>query len=199
MNRKLEEFVSKCETCNTFQPAPQKEPLICNELPQQPWEKIACDIITYPQIPVHGRLLLGLLQDRWTEQDKDRSCSHWKDEETFRHPWNSRYIPEWQISAFAAMYDFEYIISSPIIRRVTGKWTCSEHIQEFDEESCQYQLRFSACPTLLAEYPNWRCEKITCTANVRKAYQSTVTDLERTLGTPFTQRCQREKAAKEKS
>jgi len=36
MNRELEEFISKCETCNTFQPAQQKEPLICHEVPQRP-------------------------------------------------------------------------------------------------------------------------------------------------------------------
>lgn len=46
MNRQLEEFISKCETCNTFQPAHQKEPLICHKIPQCPWEKIGCDIFT---------------------------------------------------------------------------------------------------------------------------------------------------------
>ena len=46
MNRQLEEFISKCETCNTFQPAQEKEPLICHEIPQRPWEKIGCDIFT---------------------------------------------------------------------------------------------------------------------------------------------------------
>ena len=29
MNRELTEFISKCETCNTFQPMQQKQPLIC--------------------------------------------------------------------------------------------------------------------------------------------------------------------------
>ena len=47
MNRELEDFISKCETCNTFQPAQPKEPLIFHEIPQRPWEKIGCDIFTF--------------------------------------------------------------------------------------------------------------------------------------------------------
>ena len=43
----MKEFISKCETCNTFQPAQQKEPLICYESPQHPWEKIGCDFFTF--------------------------------------------------------------------------------------------------------------------------------------------------------
>ena len=47
MNRELEDFISKCETCNIFQPAQPKEPLICHDIPQRPWEKIGCDIFTF--------------------------------------------------------------------------------------------------------------------------------------------------------
>lgn len=47
MNREVTEFISKCETCNTFQSAQQKEFLICHETPQHPWEKIGCDIFTF--------------------------------------------------------------------------------------------------------------------------------------------------------
>ena len=46
MNRELTEFISKCETCNTFQPMQQKQPLICHEVPSCPWEKIGCDLFT---------------------------------------------------------------------------------------------------------------------------------------------------------
>ena len=47
MNREVAEFISKWETCNTFQSAQQKEPLICHETPQHPWEKIGRVIFTF--------------------------------------------------------------------------------------------------------------------------------------------------------
>ena len=50
MNRELEDFISKCETYNTFQPAQLKEPLICHDIQQRPWEKIGCDIFTFENL-----------------------------------------------------------------------------------------------------------------------------------------------------
>ena len=47
MNREQEEFISKCETCHTFQTSQQKEPLICHEVSQCSWENVGCDIFTY--------------------------------------------------------------------------------------------------------------------------------------------------------
>ena len=76
---------------------------------------------------------------------------------------------------------------------------CSKDIQEFDEESCQYQLRFPACPTGLAEHSNWRYAEFTRTANVWQAHPNPAADFKRTPGTPASQRCEREKAAKERS
>ena len=53
MNRELEDFISKCETCNTFQPAQPKEPFICHDIPQRPWERIGCDIFTFNNSFIH--------------------------------------------------------------------------------------------------------------------------------------------------
>ena len=45
MNKDLEDYISKCETCNTYLSSQQKETLICH-VPHRPWEKVGCDIFT---------------------------------------------------------------------------------------------------------------------------------------------------------
>ena len=100
INKELEDFISKCETCNTFQAAHPKEPLICHDITQRPWVKITCDIFAFN----HRDYLCTvdyfskLFRHRWATQGKNKSCSDWKIEEMLCHPWNPRYIPQWQWS-----------------------------------------------------------------------------------------------------
>ena len=123
MNRELEDFISKCETCNTFQPAQPKEPLICHDIPQRPWEKIGCDIFTfnnrdylctvdyfsdYFEIDeLHkaktGAVVIGKLKKRFATHGTP---------DTF-HSDNSPPFNSHEFSAFAAMYEFEHVTSSP--------------------------------------------------------------------------------------
>ena len=131
MNRELEEFISKCETCNTFQPAQQKEALICHEVPQRPWEKVGCDIFTcnnrdylctvdyfsdYFEIDeLHkaktGAVVIGKVKKRFaTHGVPDTSHSD------NGLPFNSN-----EFSAFAAIYEFEHVTSSPEYPQSNGK------------------------------------------------------------------------------
>ena len=131
MNRELEDFISKCETCNTFQPAQPKEPLICHDIPQRPWEKIGCDIFTFNNRDylctvdyfsdyfevdeLHkaktGVALIGKLKKRFATHGIP---------DTFHSdngpPFNSN-----EFSAFASMYEFENITSSPEYSQSNGK------------------------------------------------------------------------------
>ena len=47
MNVDIEDFVKKCSACNTFQRGQQKEPLISTEIPDLPWQHIACDVFEH--------------------------------------------------------------------------------------------------------------------------------------------------------
>ena len=131
INRELEEFISKCETCNTFQPAQQKERLICHELPQRPWEKIGCDIFTFHnceylctvdyysdyfeiyelQKAKTGAVVIGKL--------KKRVATHGIPD--IFHSDNGLPFNSNEFSAFAAMYEFEHITSSPEYPQSNGK------------------------------------------------------------------------------
>ncbi|XP_035224276.1 uncharacterized protein K02A2.6-like [Stegodyphus dumicola] len=43
INKDVEEYVSKCAICQKYQQANQKEVLLDCDLPQRPWQKVACD------------------------------------------------------------------------------------------------------------------------------------------------------------
>lgn len=131
MNTELIVFISKCETCNTFQPAQQREPLICHGVPQRPWKKIGCDIFTFNnrkyvstvdyysdyfevdelQKAKTGAAVIGKLKKRFV------TC---RIPDTIHSdngpPFNSN-----EFSAFATMYGFEHATSSPKYPQRNGK------------------------------------------------------------------------------
>ncbi|XP_022797523.1 uncharacterized protein K02A2.6-like [Stylophora pistillata] len=131
MNREVTEFISKCETCNTFQSAQQKEPLICYEIPQHPWEKIGCDIFTFNNQDYlctvdyfsdyfeidelrkskTGATVIGKLKKRFATHGIP---------DTF-HSDNGPPFSSNEFSAFAAMYEFEHVTSSPEYPQSNGK------------------------------------------------------------------------------
>ena len=46
MSKDIADVISKCEVCLTLHASQQKEPLMCHEVPQRPWQKLAADIMT---------------------------------------------------------------------------------------------------------------------------------------------------------
>ena len=64
MNRELEQFISKCETCITCQPAQQREPLICHSLTTLPGKKLAA---TYSH-PITATICVQLTITRITSR-----------------------------------------------------------------------------------------------------------------------------------
>ena len=131
MTREVTEFISKCETCNTFQSSQQKESLICHETSQHPWEKIGCDIFTfnnqdylctvdyfsdYFEIDeLHksktGATVIGKLKKRFTTHGIP---------DTF-HSDNGPPFTLNEFSAFAVMHEFEHVTSSPEYPQSNGK------------------------------------------------------------------------------
>ena len=131
MNREVTEFISKCEAWNTFQSAQQKEPLICHETPYHPWEKIGCDIFTfnnqdylctvdyfsdYFEIDeLHksktGATVIGKLKKRFATHGIP---------DTF-HSDNGPPFSSNEFSAFAVLYEFEHVTSSPEYPQSNGK------------------------------------------------------------------------------
>ena len=44
MTKELTEYIQQCGTCNTFSLEQQRQPLIFHEVPERPWQRVACDI-----------------------------------------------------------------------------------------------------------------------------------------------------------
>lgn len=49
MNKEIEEYVARCETCINYHSEQAREPMICHELPTRPWEKMAVDVFELDQ------------------------------------------------------------------------------------------------------------------------------------------------------
>ena len=47
MNKDIEDFISTCSVCKTYQTDQQKEPMISHEIPSRPWEKVGCDLFDF--------------------------------------------------------------------------------------------------------------------------------------------------------
>ncbi|PFX33017.1 Uncharacterized protein K02A2.6 [Stylophora pistillata] len=154
-NREVTEIISKCETCNTFQSAQQKEPLICYEIPQHPWEKIGCDIFTFNNQDYlctldyfsdyfeidelrkskTGATVIGKLKKRFVTHGIP---------DTF-HSDNGPPFSSNEFSAFAAMYEFEHFTSSPEYPQRNGKLdnavkTAKSLIKKFAITNSDFQL-----------------------------------------------------------
>ena len=46
MTKELTDYIQQCETCNTYSSEQQRQPLIPHEIPERPWQRVACDIFT---------------------------------------------------------------------------------------------------------------------------------------------------------
>ena len=46
MSQDIAQAINSCETCLTLRASQQKEPLLCHDIPQRPWQKLAADIMT---------------------------------------------------------------------------------------------------------------------------------------------------------
>ena len=44
MNKKVEDYIAKCSTCNSYKSEQAKEPMISHHIPTRPWEKVGMDL-----------------------------------------------------------------------------------------------------------------------------------------------------------
>ena len=130
MARDIEQFISKCDTCNAFGCDQQKETLISHDIPSRPWQKIGCDLFEY-----QGKdyLICVDYYSNFFEVDRLYKKTASKVIKTIkghiaRHglvdelvsdngpPFNSR-----DFSDFARSYEFKHTTSSPGYPQSNGK------------------------------------------------------------------------------
>ena len=163
MNKDLEDYISKCETCNTYQSSQQKEPLICHDVPHRPWEKVGCDIFTLNEADylctvdyysdyfevdlLHkktGKTVMKKLEGHFATHgipDKLQSDN--------RPPFNSH-----DFSEFAKKCEFEHITSSPEYPQSNEKVESAVKSADPIEEGHWNWSRFPVFSSRLAQHPD---------------------------------------------
>ncbi|GBN52471.1 Transposon Ty3-I Gag-Pol polyprotein [Araneus ventricosus] len=64
ITKDIENMVSKCKTCERYRPRNVKEPLICHEVPNLPYEKIGTDICEHGG---NSYLIIGCYLSKWLD------------------------------------------------------------------------------------------------------------------------------------
>ena len=130
MNKDIEDFISTCSVCKSYQADQQKEPMISHEIPSRPWEKVGCDLFDFED--KHYLVCVDYYSD-YFEVDriygkKGKEVISRLKSQFARHgitdqlisdngpPFSSREFQE-----FALAYEFEHLTSSPRYPQSNGK------------------------------------------------------------------------------
>lgn len=156
MSTEIDDYISKCATCNRYKRKQQKEPLIPHEIPERPWQKLGMDLFEYgardylvvvdyfsiyPEISVlenktAGTVILHL---------KSMLARHGIPETIMSDnmPFNSK-----EFKDFARSWDIELVTSSPTYPQSNG-------LSERMDQTIKNILRINGDPYMaLLEYRN---------------------------------------------
>ena len=131
MTHELTDYISNCETCNTYQAVHTKEPLINHPIPSHPWEKIGVDFFT-----LDSKDYLCTV-DYYSDYFEIDSLPHKKDAKTtvkrLKRHFSTHGIPAFiysdngppfnshEFANFANDYEFQRVTSSPECPQSNGK------------------------------------------------------------------------------
>ena len=130
MTKELTDYIQQCETCNTYSSEQQRQPLIPHEIPERPWQRVACDIFT-----LQGKDYLCTVDyfSGFFEVDKLEKKDAKQIIKKLKHHFASHGIPLELVSDngppynsqefvnFANEYEFELRKSSPTYPQSTGR------------------------------------------------------------------------------
>ena len=130
MGKDIEDFISNCAVCKSYQPNRQKEPMISHEIPTRPWEKVGCDPFHFEDN--HYLVCVDYHSDYF---ELDRICDK-KGKEVIsrlksqfaRHGIpvqvlsdNGPPLSSKEFQKFVSVYEFEHLTSSPRYPQSNGK------------------------------------------------------------------------------
>lgn len=130
MYNDIEQFVNKCDICNSHGASQQKEPLISHEITNRPWQKIGIDIFTLNQrdflITVDyfsNYFEVDRLHDKTAREVigklKPHLARHGIPDSVMTD--NGQPFGSAEFSMFAEKYGFEHLTSSPLYPQSNGK------------------------------------------------------------------------------
>ena len=130
MNSEIKDFINKCDVCNTFTNKQQKEPMLSDDIPARPWQKVGCDIFQ-----LHNKQYLVLVDyySNFFEINLLKNIGKLGVVDIMREHFARYGIPNTLISDngpqftsevfanFASKYEFVHNTSSPYHQQANGK------------------------------------------------------------------------------
>ncbi|XP_048751787.2 uncharacterized protein K02A2.6-like [Ostrea edulis] len=130
MAAQIEDKVSKCHICAEVQNSNPKEPMICTELPDRPWSKIASDIFAYQQ---NHYIIAVDYYSKWLEIKILKDLSSCQVVNSLKSMYSKYGIPDELVSDngpqytskefkdFTKEYGFTHTTSSPLYPKSNGQ------------------------------------------------------------------------------
>ena len=110
MIKKVEDYIAKCSTCNTYQSEQAKEPMISHHIPTRPWEKVGMDLF---ELNNRDFLITVDYYSNYFEVDTAFQIRY--------SPITDNHFSSSDFENFAAVYGFEHNTSSPNCPQSNGK------------------------------------------------------------------------------
>lgn len=167
INNEIEQVVSNCRVCQENSTNNQKEPLISHDIPNQPFKKVACDILEHK---AKNYLALSDFYSKWIELIKlNRKTAEEINKQllriftTFGYPHiivaDNMPFGSFQCKEFANKYDIKIITSSPNYAQSNGMAEKTVDIckrilnkSENEEEVLNALLAYRTTPTKYMSY-----------------------------------------------
>ena len=158
MNSDLTDYISKCDICSSYQSSQAKEPLICHEIADRPWQKIGTDVF---KLDGTDYLCVVDYHSSYFKVDRLENKTAASIAKKFHKQFSTHGIPNQLISdkmplnsqefkEFTASYKFEVITSSPGYPQSNGK---VENHEKHHEESQGSWHRCLLIPVGFDKYP----------------------------------------------
>ena len=130
MNKKVEDYIARCSTCNSYQSEQAKEPMISQHIPTRPWEKVGMDLfelnnrdflitVDYYSNYFEVDRLTSKTAKEVINKTKANFVRHGILDQVFSV--NGQPFSSSDFENFAAVYGFEYNTSSPNYPQSNGK------------------------------------------------------------------------------
>ena len=130
MYKEIEEYVSKCQVCNTYHQGQQREPMISHPVPSRPWQVLAVDLF---ELQGQDYLVTTDYYSNFFEVDKLVSKTSKEVIEKLKPHMARHGIPDKIVSdngpqfssqefkKFRDLYEFDHVTSSPTYPQSNGK------------------------------------------------------------------------------
>ncbi|CAC5373515.1 unnamed protein product [Mytilus coruscus] len=130
MAAQIEDFISKCSTCQENQKEQTKEPMIESELPERPWSKVAADIF---HLNGNDYILIIDYYSKWPEIHKLDNLTRKNTIDYLKSTFSRCGIPDiffsdngvqfssLECKDFAKDYGFQHLTSSPTYAQSNGQ------------------------------------------------------------------------------